>query len=258
MIGVRSLEWKKVRIGLSLLLIAVLIGGSFLINGKTKSTFGEVAEVPIYSVDKEEKEIALTFDINWAENDYIYSILDTLDKYNVKGTFFVMGGWVNYSDENVVKLKKISERGHEIGNHSYKHPIFSKIGEERIKEELRKTDEVVEKYTGKKPSVFRFPSGDYNAQSYRTVTSLGYKCIQWDADSVDWKEQGEEVEYNKVMKKVKAGSILLYHNNAKYTPSNLNRIIPELQKQGYKFVTVGELIYKEDAYVDKDGVQHRK
>ena len=243
MIGVRSLEWKKVRIGLSLLLIAVLIGGSFLINGKTKSTFGEVAEVPIYSVDKEEKEIALTFDINWAENDYIYSILDTLDKYNVKGTFFVMGGWVNYSDENVVKLKKISERGHEIGNHSYKHPIFSKIGEERIKEELRKTDEVVEKYTGKKPSVFRFPSGDYNAQSYRTV---------------DWKEQGEEVEYNKVMKKVKAGSILLYHNNAKYTPSNLNRIIPELQKQGYKFVTVGELIYTEDAYVDKDGVQHRK
>ena len=77
-------------------------------------------------------------------------------------------------------------------------------------------------------------------------------------DSVDWKEQGEEVEYNKVMKKVKAGSILLYHNNAKYTPSNLNRIIPELQKQGYKFVTVGELIYTEDAYVDKDGVQHRK
>ena len=77
-------------------------------------------------------------------------------------------------------------------------------------------------------------------------------------DSVDRKEQGEEVEYNKVMKKVKAGSILLYHNNAKYTPSNLNRIIPELQKQGYKFVTVGELIYTEDAYVDKDGVQHRK
>ena len=82
--------------------------------------------------------------------------------------------------------------------------------------------------------------------------------IIWDVDSVDWKEQGEEVEYNKVMKKVKAGSILLYHNNAKYTPSNLNRIIPELQKQWYKFVTVGELIYTEDAYVDKDGVQHRK
>ena len=74
MIGVRSLEWKKVRIGLSLLLIVILIGGSFLLNGKTKSTFGEVVEVPIYSVDKEEKEIALTFDINWAENDYIYSI----------------------------------------------------------------------------------------------------------------------------------------------------------------------------------------
>lgn len=258
MIGVRSLEWRKLRIGLSLFLIVILIGGSFLFNEKEKSVFGEVSEIPIYSVDKEEKEVAITFDINWAENDYIYSILDTLDKYNVKGTFFIMGGWVNYSEENVKKLIEISERGHEIGNHSYKHPIFTKVGEERIKEELRKTDEVIEKYTGKKPSIFRFPSGDYNSQSYRTVSSLGYKCIQWNVDSVDWKEQGEEIEYNKVMKKVKPGSILLYHNNAKHTPNNLNKIIPELQKQGFKFVTVEELIYKDNAYIDKEGVQHRK
>ena len=238
--------------------MVILICGSFLLNNKSISTTGEVVELPIFSVDKEEKEVAITFDINWAENDYIQSILDTLDKYNVKATFFIMGGWVNYSDENVEKLKMISERGNEIGNHSYKHPSFSKIGEERIKEELRKTDDIIEKYTGKKPTLFRFPSGDYNVQSFRTVTSLGYKCIQWDADSVDWKEQGEEIEYNKVMKKVKPGSIMLFHNNAKYTPKNIDRIIKELQDQGYKFVTVGELIYNENSYMDKEGVQHRK
>lgn len=252
------MEWKKIRIGLSIFLIFILIGGAFLLNEKSTNTIGEIVEIPIFSVDKEEKEVALTFDINWAENDYIYSILDTLDKYNVKGTFFIMGGWVNYSDDNVKKLKDIDERGHEIGNHSYKHPSFSKIGEERIKEELRKTDETIEKYIGKKPSLFRFPSGDYNKQSYRTVTSLGYKCIQWDADSIDWKELGEEIEYNNVIKKVKAGSIILYHNNAKYTPKNLDRVINELQNQGYKFVTVGDLIYDESSYMDKNGIQHRK
>ena len=258
MMGEINLEWRKIRILLSLFLIVILISGSFLINKKEISVFSEVAEIPIYSVNKEEKEVALTFDVNWAENDNIYSILDILDKYNVKGTFFVMGGWVNYSDENVKKLKQISERGHEIGNHSYIHPIFTKIGEQRIKEELKKTDDIIEKYTGKKPSVFRFPSGDYNTQSYRTVTSLGYKCIQWSVDSVDWKEQGEDIEYNRVIKKVKPGSIFLYHNNAKYTPNNLDKLIPELQQQGYKFLTIEELIYKDDAYVDRDGVQNRK
>ena len=212
---------------------------------------------PIYRVDTEEKVVSLTFDVNWAEKENLQSILDILDKYNVKGTFFIMGGWVNYSDENVVKLKKISERGHEIGNHSYKHPIFSKIGEERIKEELRKTDEVVEKYTGKKPSVFRFPSGDYNKNALMKVRSLNHIAIQWDADSVDWKEMGSDIEYNKVMKNTKSGSILLFHNNAKYTPENLDRIIEELKSQGYEFKPVGEMIYTEDYYIDENGIQHK-
>lgn len=251
--------WRKVKIGLVLSLLATVILGSLYVNDKkTSMTMSESVEVPIFSVDKEDKIAALTFDVNWAENDYIYSILDTLDKYNVKGTFFIIGGWVNYSDENVEKLKKINERGHELGNHSYMHPSFSKIGEDKIKEELKKTDDIIEKYTGKKPTLFRFPSGDFNNQSYRTVTSLGYKPIQWNVDSIDWKEDGVDIEYSRIMKKIKPGSILLFHNNAKYTPENLDKLLNDLSKDGYKFVTVSELIYDENSYIDGNGVQRGK
>ena len=253
------MTWRKIRIVMSLFLFIALMGASFLFReDKSIITMSEAQELPIFSVDTTEKLAAITFDVNWAENDYIYSILDTLDKYNVKGTFFVMGGWINYSDDNVTKLKAIDERGHEIGNHSYKHPSFSNIGESRIKDELTKTDETIEKYTGKKPKLFRFPSGDYNKQSYRTVISEGYIPIQWDTDSVDWKELGEDVEYNRIKKKLKPGSILLCHNNSKYTPKNIEKLLKEYTEQGYKFITVSELIYQDSYFIDANGVQHRK
>ncbi|MBW6410036.1 polysaccharide deacetylase family protein [Clostridium weizhouense] len=251
------MKWRKYRIFLDLVLIICLMLMSFSINQNIQTTSGKIEDNPIYSVKCEDKSIGLTFDINWAEKDNLQSILKILDKYNVKGTFFIMGGWVNYSSENVEKLKSIKEGGHEIGSHSYKHPNFSKISESRIEEELKKTDEIIEKYIGEKPKLFRFPSGDYNKQSLKKVKSLGYIPIQWNVDSVDWKELGQEVEYKRVMKGVTPGSILLFHNNAKYTPANLERIINELKVQEYKFKTVGELIYFEDYYIDENGIQHK-
>lgn len=249
-------RFKKIAIDIGLIILVIIL--SFTMNNNSKSVMEEIKEEqPIYSVDTEEKVISITFDINWAEKDNLESILNILDKYNVKGTFFIMGGWVNYSDENVNKLIAIDEGGHEIGNHSYMHPGFTKITFERMKEELNKTDDIIEKYTGKKPELFRFPSGEYNKDCFKKVSGLGYKCIQWNADSVDWKELGADVEYNRVMKKVKPGSILLFHNNAKYTPENLERIIKELQEQGYVFKPVGEMIYKNDYNTDEQGIQHK-
>ncbi|SFC55328.1 polysaccharide deacetylase family protein [Clostridium uliginosum] len=252
------MKWKKCRIFLDLLLISCLIFMSVGINKNNQVISANIEEEhPIYSVDSKDKAVSLTFDVNWAENDNLKSILEILNKYNVKGTFFIMGGWVNYSDENVDKLKAIKEGGNEIGSHSYIHPNFSQISETRIEEELKKTDEIIEKHIGEKPKLFRFPSGDYNKQALRKVKKLGYMPIQWNADSVDWKESGQDVEYNKVMKKVAPGSILLFHNNAKYTPANLEKIIKELKDQGYEFKTVGELIYFDEYYVDQNGIQHK-
>lgn len=252
------MRWRWIRIVFLIGLIFVLVGGSYLLKEDNIQTINEIYETPIYNVQRDDKVVSLTFDINWAQTDYLNIILDTLDKYNVKATFFIMGGWVNYSDENLNKLKSINERGHEIGNHSYLHPSFSKIGEAKIMEELKKTDTIIENTIGKKPKLFRFPSGDYNDLSCRIVKEAGYIPIQWDVDSVDWKEIGEEVEYSRVKKKIKAGSIILFHNNAKYTPRNIEKLLKEFSEEGYKFIPVGELIYSENMYIDKNGVQFRK
>lgn len=249
----------KNRTFIALLLICVLMISSLIMKSTSKEVLINVTEEqPIFRVDRQDKSISLTFDINWAETEYLYNILDLLDKYNVKGTFFIMGGWVNYTPENKEKLLKIHEGGHEVANHSYIHPDFTKIGEGRIKEELEKTDKIIEETIGVKTKLFRFPSGEYNKQSFNTVTALGYKCIQWDADSVDWKQSGSDIEYERIMKKVKPGSILLFHNNAKYTPENLDRIISNLQGEGYNFIPVGELIYNENYYIDEQGEQRKK
>ena len=232
--------------------MSMVIIVSIIYSGKIQNTIASKSKkVPIYRVSTEEKKIALTFDVNWAENEYIYDILDILNKNNAKGTFFIMGGWVNYSDENREKLMKISEGGHEIGNHSYIHPSFTKISHERMADEIKKTEDIVYAAIGSKIKLFRFPSGDY-------VRSLGYECIQWDVDSIDYKELGAEVEYNRVMKNIKEGSIVLFHNNAKYTPQNLNKIITKLTEDGYEFVTVSELIYDDNYYVDEKGEQIKK
>ena len=249
---------KVKNITLKLLLIIMIVVISVVMSTREKQvTVNYQKELPIFRVDTEENMIALTFDINWAEEEHLYEILEVLDKYDVKATFFVMGGWVNYTEENKEKLVKIYEGGHEIGNHSYIHPSFTNISTDRMREEIEKTEQTIEDLVGCKTKVFRFPSGDFNEAAIKYVQSLGYACIQWDVDSVDWKGLGADVEYKKVMDNVKSGSILLFHNNAKYTVGNLDRIIKELQEKGYSFCTISNLIYDQNSYVDENGEQHK-
>ncbi|ATD55292.1 polysaccharide deacetylase family protein [Clostridium chauvoei] len=249
---------NRVIITIGLLAITVVTSIFFRQNENLVFAFLE-KEQPIFRVNREDKAVSLTFDVNWAEEEYLQDILNVLEKYNVKATFFVMGKWVNYPEGNKEKLIKINEGGHEIGNHSYVHPMFPKIDDARIKEELEKTDQIIKDTIGVEPTkLFRFPSGDYNGKSYNTVSNLGYIPIQWDVDSVDWKQSNADTEYQRVMKKVKPGSIILFHNNAKYTPGNLEKIIPELQNQGYKFLPISELIYNEEYYINEEGEQRKK
>lgn len=247
---------KKNIFFIAILVFVITCSVVFDIN-KTIATLSPNNKLPIFRVNTEEKQVALTFDINWAENEYLYEILDVLKANDVKATFFIMGGWVNYTEENKEKLIKINEDGHEIGNHSYIHPNFTNISQDRIQDELNKTEKIISETIGKNTKLFRFPSGAYDAKSLEYINSLGYKCIQWDVDSVDWKQSGEDIEYDRVMKKVKPGSIMLFHNNAKYTPKNLQKIINSLKENGYKFRTVGQLIYDENYNIDENGEQHK-
>ena len=176
------LKGKKVVIEVILLVFIIIL--SFAVNKRNISvSTNNQAKLPIFRVNTEEKEIALTFDINWTEEEHLDEILQVLKKYDVKGTFFIMGGWINYTDDNKEKLKNIYNDGHEIGNHSYIHPNFVNITEERMNDELQKTEDIIYETIGCNTKLFRFPSGSYNEKALNYVLSKGYKCIQWDVDS---------------------------------------------------------------------------
>lgn len=245
-----KLEIKKI---FFLILIAICSIAAFLYiyNSNLGVFLGNNKKLPIYSVDTNSKSIAITFDSSWGK-DNTSKILDILDKNNVKATFFLIGRWCeDYPEET----KEIAKRGNEIGNHSYRHPDMTKMSKSEIVKDITMADDEIFKLTGKKVELFRCPSGAYNNSVIEAVESTKHKCIQWDVDSVDWQERGAETEFNRVIKNVKPGSILLFHNNAKYTPQNLVKIIKKLKGEGYKFVKVSELLYKDNFHIDYNGKQ---
>jgi polysaccharide deacetylase family sporulation protein PdaB len=245
---------KKKLVVFCVLFIGVL-GALGVYNTKTSDVFfGEQRRLPIYNVDTKEKKIAISFDVSWGD-DKTDDILKILDKYNAKATFFIVGAWI---DQYPDKLKTMFDSGHEIGNHSNKHPIMTTISKEIMINEIAITDAKIMSITGQRTEVFRCPSGEYNNLVVETVESTNHKCIQWDVDSIDWKEQGAEIEYNRIVKKTKPGSILLFHNNAKYTPENLPKILEYLKAEGYEFVKISDLIYKNNYYINGSGKQIQK
>lgn len=246
----KKLLKKKVGISLALLFIACTV--SVLNMYKKQGVINLMKKkLPIYCVDTKDKKVAITFDVNWGK-DNTKEILDILDKNKAKATFFVIGKWMN-DNEDIVKEMHL--RGNEIGNHSYKHPNMINISKDRMVQEISATDSKIMKVTGEMPKLFRCPSGSYNDEVIDVVKKTGHYCIQWDVDSIDWKEEGADKEYEKVISKVKPGSILLFHTNAKYTPKNLHRIIKKLKADGYEFVKVSDLIYKDKYHIDGTGKQ---
>lgn len=244
---------RKAVLALTLLVVGCIVSIAF--NYKTLGVFKLVhRKLPIYNVSTEEKKISLTFDISWGQ-DNTEKILDIIDKYKIKATFFLVGGWI---DDNEKLVKEISERGHEIGNHSNKHPDMTNISKEKIAEEILSCDSKILTLTGRNSKLFRVPSGAYNDLVIDTAEGLGKYSIQWSVDSIDWKEQGAAIEYNRVINNTKPGSILLFHNTAKYTPETLPQIIEKLKSQGYEFVKVSDLIYKDNFYINAEGKQIRK
>ena len=218
------------------------------------SVFSKTKELPIYSVEREDKKISITIDAAWGD-EFTLDILDILDKYNVKATFFLVGFWV---DKYPNQIEEIHRRGHEIGNHSTTHPKMSTLSKTQIEEEIGVTDKKITEIINTKPTVFRPPFGDYNDLLIQTAKELGYYTIQWDIDSLDWKELGVEPVIDKVVKNVSPGSIVLFHNNARYIKEYLPVIIQRLQDKGYEIVPVSELVLKQNFEMDNNGRQIQK
>lgn len=211
-------------------------------------------ELPIYAVeeDPKEKRAALTFDAAWGNED-TETLIRILKRYQVPATFFLVGQWVDRYPESV---RALSDAGHEIGNHSDTHPYLTRCDGERILAELERCNEKIRAITGREPKLHRCPFGDYDDNVIRSIRSIGMEPIQWNVDSLDWKEIPAGEISRRVLSQVKGGSIILFHNAAAHTPEALPEIIETLQREGYTLCTVSELLVPGEYTLDSAGVQH--
>ncbi len=210
-------------------------------------------ELPIYSVENTQNQIAISFDAAAGASD-TNALLGILNAHNVKATFFLCGCWIRNHPQETLQLYNA---GHEIANHGDNHldPVSLSAG--ALEKEIEGCSAEIRKITGESPTLYRPASGSYNNQVIRTARALGYEAVQWSVDSLDWQDQGIQAIQERVLnhKALKSGAILLFHNDTKYTATALDELLTDLENKGYSMVTVSELLLEEPFYVDSNGVQ---
>lgn len=240
---------------LSLSLIAMILASIIFVTSSGGVYFGYAYRlVPIYSVETSEKKVALTFDAAWG-SDKTLKIVEILQNAGIKGTFFLVGFWI---EQNKDKVKAISDAGFDIGTHSNTHPKMSSLSQAKMTEELKTSISKITEITNKPVKFFRAPFGDYSDQVLTIAGSLGLKTIQWDVDTLDWKGISANEILERVKTSVKNGSIILCHNNSDHILEALPLMISYLKSQGYQMVTMSQLVYENDYIVDNNGLQKLK
>ncbi len=203
-------------------------------------------QLPIYCVQRDQKMISISFDAAWGNED-TQLLIDTLERYKIKATFFVVGDWVTKYPESV---KALHDAGHEIMNHSDDHAHFTKLSKEEMQKNINACNDKIEAVTGVRPTLFRPPYGEYDDNVVLATRALGMEPIQWDVDSLDWKEIPASEITARVTSKVQPGSIVLFHNAAKHTPEALPAILETLLQEGYTIVPISQLILPGEHGVD--------
>lgn len=206
-------------------------------------------KLPVYSVERDDKCLSLTFDAAWGNED-TQTLIDILARYEVKATFFVVGFWAEKYPESV---RALYEAGHEVMTHSDDHAHFNQLTHQQIVDNLNAGCDKIEAVTGVRPTLFRAPYGEYNDLVVQTAEDLGLTTIQWDVDSLDWKDLPAGEISRRVTESARDGSIVLFHNAALHTPEALPEIIETLLSRGYRIVPVSELLLRGDCVVDHTG-----
>ena len=208
-------------------------------------------QLPIYCVQRDQKLASVSFDAAWGNED-TQQLIDILGRYGVTATFFVVGDWADKYPESV---KALHDAGHEVMNHSNTHAHYPQLSAEEIVADLNACNDRIEAITGVRPTLVRLPYGDYDDKSVSAVRAAGMEPIQWDVDSLDWKEISAAEITSRVTGKVQPGSIVLFHNAALHTPEALPDILETLIREGYTFVPISQLILTGDYTIDHTGRQ---
>lgn len=220
-------------------ILTLALSTLFLIGGGPRK-YTPIENV-YHRVSTEEKVIALTFD-DGPHPLYTEKILNLLEKYGAKATFFVVGENLQLYQKTI---KRAVEGGHEIGNHTYTHPHLSSLSEEELLEEIKKNERLIEELTQKPTMLFRPPEGYCGRAVRAIVKERGYRAILWDVDTRDWAGTSASDIIKTVKSTVYPGSILLFHDyggKQNATLSALAVLLPWLKAEGYRFVTVSELL----------------
>ena len=218
----------------------VLAGAIFYVVNCPPSIMASSAQrqLPIYCVEREQKMCSVSFDAAWGNED-TQILIDILARYNVKATFFCVGDWAEKYPESV---KALHDAGHEVMSHSNHHDHFNTLSAQEIIDDLNACNDKIEAVTGVRPTLFRPPYGEYDDHVISTVRGMGIQPIQWDVDSLDWKDYDAATITQRVTEKVGPGSIVLFHNAALHTPEALPGILEYLLGQGYSIVPVSQLV----------------
>jgi hypothetical protein len=232
-------------IGISSVIIITTIGGSIqsTLTATMNSLGGNMVQAYVEARYPENDEDWATWEQpEMTDSDYVTQ--DMIDGLIEK-----------YPDD----VKAIAAAGHDLGNHSENHKQMSQLSAEQCKEELLKPHEKVKALTGKEMILFRPPYGDYNDNLIRVCREINYYPIQWDVDSLDWKDYDADTIVRRVTehKHLGNGSIILCHNGAKHTAEALDTMIKTLKEKGYEFVPISELILKDNYEIDTEGRQHK-
>lgn len=184
--------------------------------------------------------VALTFD-DGGNYSQVMAILEVLQLHQAKATFFLLGQW---ADDNPDLVRQIIVAGHEIANHSYYHPSFTRSSSERISSEVSKTQAVLQAHAGVSyRPYFRPPYGDYDRRVSSILEEMGYHAlVMWDVDSRDWTGVDGSLMAERVLSQTGDGSILLFHLHGAHTAEALRYLLPALQGQGYRFGTISEML----------------
>lgn len=214
MMVINKSKLKKIIISVTVILL-VLSGIVFLLNKViNKATFEPITanQLPYERGTKlNSKHVALicNVDLGW-ESEYVEGILESLKKENVQITFNVTGRWAEHNPDLLLKIK---EQGHEIGNHGHKHLDYANLSYEENLEQIKTSKNIIEKIINEPTKFFQAPSGSFGQETIKAANELGYTCIKWDIDTIDWKNRKEpEVIIERVKKKdIKENSIVLMH-----------------------------------------------
>ncbi len=245
-----GVSWQRWGVGALLALLCALYLGP--LSQEATPVVAAKRVLPVYSVERDDPVITVSFDASWG-GDKTIAILDLLDEYDAKATFFLVGIWVDKYPELV---KEIAARGHEIGNHSDSHAHFTQISESQMRQELKACSDKIEALTGVRPTLFRPPYGDYNSKVVTVVRDAGYECVQWSVDSQDWKNRGVDDLIRRATKDVAKGDIILFHNDSQFIVDALPTVLKNYRDKGLTMIPAGEILLDGETTIDVQGKQH--